>query len=355
MEPGLGARRVELVAQCLTLATATLLTLAPGHLTLGFAPLPGARVGGRPVQPVGRRRRADRSSPSPISLLTQLGGGPFSDIVEHARPEQHPLRPALPHLRRADRPAAGHRDGAARARSGAAASRASGCSGATSPSRGSRSRSSTCEQGEARFGDCNRPRPSLLRRPVGRAGRPTRRRLARVRRPPRRPRGAERRRGRLRVDRPRRRGRPAAHAAGGDPVVARARRGAGVVLPPHGRRHRAPRAPGATAGRARLHPVGDRHGQQHDRGDRRRRHRDRGQPGHDRADRLHRGRAGRPALLGEAARRGPARGGRRAVRRSRAAAPHRRGAAAAPRTTGCVWSCSPPTSTRPTRTHRSPT
>ncbi len=73
-------RRVELVAQCLTLATATLLTLAPGHLTLGFAPLPvlvWAAVRFSPWVVVIEQIIFAVA----ISLLTQLGGGPFADIV----------------------------------------------------------------------------------------------------------------------------------------------------------------------------------------------------------------------------------------------------------------------------------
>ena len=104
---------VELVAQCLTLTTATLLTLAPGHLTLGFAPLPvlvwaAVRFSAWTVvveQVV---------FAFAISLLTQLGSGPFTDLRRRCR-EQHPLRAALPHLRGPDRPAPGHRDAAARA------------------------------------------------------------------------------------------------------------------------------------------------------------------------------------------------------------------------------------------------
>ncbi|WP_155918675.1 ATP-binding protein [Marmoricola sp. URHB0036] len=73
-------RRVELVAQFLTLATATLLTLAPGHLTLGFAPLPvlvWAAVRFSPWVVVIEQIIFAVA----ISLLTQLGGGPFADIV----------------------------------------------------------------------------------------------------------------------------------------------------------------------------------------------------------------------------------------------------------------------------------
>jgi PAS domain S-box-containing protein len=73
-------RRVELVAQGLTLATATLLTLAPGHLTLGFAPLPvlvWAAVRFSPWVVVIEQILFAVA----ISLLTQLGGGPFADIV----------------------------------------------------------------------------------------------------------------------------------------------------------------------------------------------------------------------------------------------------------------------------------
>ena len=73
-------RRVELLAQCLTLATATLLTLAPGHLTLGFAPLPvlvWAAVRFSPWVVVIEQIVFAVA----ISLLTQLGGGPFADIV----------------------------------------------------------------------------------------------------------------------------------------------------------------------------------------------------------------------------------------------------------------------------------
>jgi len=73
-------RQVELVAQVLTLATATLLTLAPGHLTLGFAPLPvlvWAAVRFSPWVVVIEQVVFAVA----ISLLTQLGGGPFQDIV----------------------------------------------------------------------------------------------------------------------------------------------------------------------------------------------------------------------------------------------------------------------------------
>jgi PAS domain S-box-containing protein len=74
------SRRVELVAQLLTLVTATLLTLAPGHLTLGFAPLPvlvWAAVRFSPWVVVIEQVAFAVA----ISLLTQLGGGPFTDIV----------------------------------------------------------------------------------------------------------------------------------------------------------------------------------------------------------------------------------------------------------------------------------
>ncbi|MET0838347.1 MAG: PAS domain S-box protein [Marmoricola sp.] len=73
-------RRVELVAQCLTLTTATLLTLAPGHLTLGFAPLPvlvwaAVRFSAWTVVV------EQIAFAVAISLLTQLGSGPFTDLV----------------------------------------------------------------------------------------------------------------------------------------------------------------------------------------------------------------------------------------------------------------------------------
>ena len=74
------SRRVELVAQGLTLATATLITLAPGHLTLGFAPLPvlvWAAVRFSPWIVVIEQVVFAMA----LSLLTQLGGGPFQDIV----------------------------------------------------------------------------------------------------------------------------------------------------------------------------------------------------------------------------------------------------------------------------------
>ncbi len=75
-----GVHRIELLAQGLTLMTATILTLAPGHLTLGFAPLPvlvwAAVRFNASVVVVEQAIFA-----MAISLLTQLGGGPFSDIV----------------------------------------------------------------------------------------------------------------------------------------------------------------------------------------------------------------------------------------------------------------------------------
>ncbi len=76
----LGVRRIELLAQCVTLATATLLTLAPGHLTLGFAPLPvlvWAAVRFNAWVVVVEQVIFAVA----ISLLTQLGSGPFEDIV----------------------------------------------------------------------------------------------------------------------------------------------------------------------------------------------------------------------------------------------------------------------------------
>jgi PAS domain S-box-containing protein len=76
----LGVRRVELLTQCLALMTATLLTLAPGHLTLGFAPLPvlvWAAVRFSAWVVVVEQAIFAMA----ISLLTQLGGGPFSDII----------------------------------------------------------------------------------------------------------------------------------------------------------------------------------------------------------------------------------------------------------------------------------
>ena len=72
--------RLELGSQCLTLAAATMLTLAPGHLTLGFAPLPvlvwaAVRFSAWTVvvQQV--------VFAVAVSLLTQLGSGPFADLA----------------------------------------------------------------------------------------------------------------------------------------------------------------------------------------------------------------------------------------------------------------------------------
>jgi PAS domain S-box-containing protein len=76
----LGVRRVELVAQVLTLATATLITLAPTQLTLGFAPLPvlvWAAVRFNAWVVVIEQVVFALT----ISLLTQLGNGPFSGVV----------------------------------------------------------------------------------------------------------------------------------------------------------------------------------------------------------------------------------------------------------------------------------
>ena len=300
-------RRVELVAQCLTLATATLLTLAPGHLTLGFAPLPvlvWAAVRFSPWVVVIEQIIFAVA----ISLLTQLGGGPFADIVNTSAAASStryaqlyiicvvliglPLAIAMEQRERA----------VARL--------------ITSERMFRRNFTESripiallvFEQDEARIGDCNQATAVLLHRSVDElVGRPVAALLESTE---------------LLdavaamsggdadgVDRPRGRGRPAAHEVGDDLVAARERRGARVVLPAHGRRHRAPRAAGATPGRTRLHPVGDRHREQHDRGDRRRRHDHRGQPGAHRPHRLHRGRARRTPLLGEAHHRGAARAG----------------------------------------------
>ncbi len=78
--PSLGVRRVEFLTQCLTLATATLITLAPHHVTLGFAPLPvlvWAAVRFNPWVVV-----VDQVVFAVvISLSTQTGNGPFSHLV----------------------------------------------------------------------------------------------------------------------------------------------------------------------------------------------------------------------------------------------------------------------------------
>ena len=78
-----GVHRVEFSAQCSTLATATLLTLAPGHMTLGFAPLPvivwaAFRFNAWIVV------MEQVIFAVAVSLLTQLGRGPFADLVGSA-------------------------------------------------------------------------------------------------------------------------------------------------------------------------------------------------------------------------------------------------------------------------------
>ena len=79
----LGVRRVELVAQCSMLAAATLFTLAPGQVTLGFAPLPvlvwAAVRFNAWVVVIEQLIFAEA-----VSLLTQLGRGPFSGLVDSA-------------------------------------------------------------------------------------------------------------------------------------------------------------------------------------------------------------------------------------------------------------------------------
>ena len=94
-----------------------------------------------------------------------------------------------------------------------------------------------------------------------------------------------------------------------------------VLLPLHGRRHRARGAAGTPSGRAGLHPGRDRQREQHDRADPSRRDRDRREPGNDAAHRFHRGRAGGTADVGAADRGGPARR-RRGPLRAAEPAPH---------------------------------
>ena len=220
----LGVRRVELLAQCVTLATATLLTLAPGHLTLGFAPLPvlvWAAVRFNAWVVVVEQLIFAVA----ISLLTQLGSGPFADIVNTTAAASStryaqlylicvvliglPLAMAMQQRERAvarlqreraDVPAQLHR--------------------VADPDRpGPR------EHGEARFADCNQATTELLRRPVEDLAGPAGGGLAGVRRAVRGHRGDDRRSA-TGLDRPGRRGRPAADPARGDPVAARGRRGA---------------------------------------------------------------------------------------------------------------------------------
>ena len=110
----LGVRRVELAAQCSMLAAATLFTLAPGQLTLGFAPLPvlvwAAVRFNAWVVVIEQLVFADGGlAADPAGTRAVLGGG-------RQRGQQHPVRPAVHHLRRAHRPAARDGDAAAGAR-----------------------------------------------------------------------------------------------------------------------------------------------------------------------------------------------------------------------------------------------
>ncbi len=161
----LGVRRVELVAQVLTLASATLLTLAPGHLTLGFAPLPvlvWAAVRFNAWVVVLEQVLFAMA----ISLLTQLDSGPFSDIINTTAAASStryaqlylicvaliglPLAMAMQQRERA----------VARLRTSERMFRANF----------TESRIPivlvTCEQGEARFSDCNLASADLLHRTV---------------------------------------------------------------------------------------------------------------------------------------------------------------------------------------------
>ena len=317
------------------------------------------RLGGGALQRVGRGDRADRLRHGGLRCSPQYGGGPFSPLVDPTAAPQHPATPQLYLICVVlIGAAAGHRDAAARARAGPRCAPASASSGATSPSPGCRWRSSAASGGRPASPTCNAATADAAgaaapRASSGATGRPD------PGRPPEPARRLARPSPQRRADglvRPDRRRAPTPDPARRRPCRCSSRREDRASFSLHMVDVTEPAgAAGAAAGRARLHPGGDRHRQQHDRADRRDGTVIAANPATTHADRLHRGRARRPAVRGSlliaetssAPRSEPLRAPRTLPRT-------RRGTAADQGRRAAGGGRSPTTCTRPAPTHPSP-